>query len=440
LQTVFGRIRPGAILSRLQRQELTTTTSNQQRRLATMATTEKLSIVRKIGEFLVESLGVESSDYFGGYGLGPKSPYSFCAYGIGDTVSEALDDCLEIAAQQGFDIDEESEERIRAELSDCDDSTTVAEYLDCEDSGDFYFHVGIKWSSAAAQRLERIRKLEGIEFLEYESYEKIDNSTSYGRWGYVRRADGDVSYGDLKSADCPDSADDYLDALCVDCEEPGEVYFYVPFASGSDFSGSTVSKANSNSFVESFGENEFVFSAHGGYSTYAVCVGLTGLLTCDDCTFDAICETIEGLADYPVIDEESLSRLESETTNEEWEGWASADFRKALERKFEGVDFSFPADDAFRSFFEDKRDKANCYWEAEGSGCSMHVDISRVVDKIEFDDVSKWAVCYKLTYLDVGTTWEDYFSETEVIDRIAELEAQGILYAYYVVIEPATDD
>ena len=66
------------------------------------------------------------------------------------------------------------------------------------------------------------------------------------------------------------------------------------------------------SFWNPTGRRQFVWEAHGGFDTYAVVLGLTGLLECADDTFDAILGIIEGLEDYPLIDDEALSNLESD--------------------------------------------------------------------------------------------------------------------------------
>jgi len=51
----------------------------------------------------------------------------------------------------------------------------------------------------------------------------------------------------------------------------------------------------------------------------------------------AVCEELaERLADYPVLDEEDLSRLESEAYYECWEQFAREDFVTELRRKFSG--------------------------------------------------------------------------------------------------------
>ena len=55
-----------------------------------MITATQRPVSLRVGEFQVESLGVEWPDYFQGYGLGPRSTFHYCAYGIGDTEEEAL--------------------------------------------------------------------------------------------------------------------------------------------------------------------------------------------------------------------------------------------------------------------------------------------------------------------------------------------------------------
>ena len=306
-----------------------------------MTTATQRPVCLRVGDFQVESLGVEWPDYFQGYGLGPRSHFNYCAYGIGDTEEEALADCLDMAAQQGFDVDGETEERIRAEYGPADDSETAPEALGVEEETDEtpFFHVGVKWNCREEERLKRIKKLANLEFLHYQDYCPQGPSSRYSglqEWGYTRRIDPDsksVSYGDLmKPADCPESAVKYLEALSTDATEEGEFYFFLPYASGSDYSGSTVEKANCREFLESYGEEAFVWEAHGGFDTYAVVLGLTGLLECADDTFDAILGIIEGLENYPLIDDEALSNLECTLADEAWDCWVAGDFPRAWRR------------------------------------------------------------------------------------------------------------
>ena len=293
--------------------------------------------------------------------------------------------------------------------------------------------------TTAEARLARLAAIHNLTFLRYEDYRALStDSHGYGRaWGYVTRADGDVSYGDLKEDDCPESAESYLRALAADDTASGEAYFYVPYASGSDYSGSTVERSNYKVFTETYGADDWVFSAHGGYSTYAAVVGLTGLLTCADDTADSILDALEGLENYPVLDEESLSTLESETTDEEWDFWVADDFVKALETKFDGLaELELPSGSTLRTFFEEKREESNTEWYCEGMGHDMWVDVKRVVEGIDLDALADYIVVYTVSYVDVGETCEDCATESDAIERVATLRAAGFIGATYTARNP----
>jgi len=413
-----------------------------------MTNATKKPVVLNLGDFTVECLGVDYPDCFQGYGVA-FSDYTDCCYGIGDTEAVALEDCMEMMAQSGrIEWTDEVECRIRDEYGRADDSVTAADELGVEDDDaceeySAYWHVGIKWNVREEQRLQRVRKIPNVQPLRYEDYCAVErDSDGYSRrWGTVCRADGSASYGDFKDTDWPDSARAYLDTLSDDEEETGDLYFYVPYASGSDYSGCTVTKANAKWFEDTFGENEWVHSVYGGHGTYAVAVGLTGLLGCDDDTFESICEALEGLDNYPVFDDEAVSEFESECANEAWDSWVADDFVRALEAKFaDCADLELPNGDALRAFFEEKREDANTYWECEGCGPSVYIRIERVVEGIEFDDVASRAVRYEVSHNDCGERREDYYLESEAIERVDTLRAAGFCGASYTVHAPDTSD
>ncbi len=270
-------------------------------------------------------------------------------------------------------------------------------------------------------RLQRVRDIPNLRFQRFEDYRQMA-----GGWGYSTRADGAECCGDFKDADCPASADDYVSALCADETESGEIYFEVPYSSGSDYSGSTVHRANYLWFKESYGSKKWVHTVYGGYSTYGVSVGLTGLLLCNDSTFDAVCEALEGLDGYPVFDDESVSSLESANSDVAWDSWAAGDFRRAVEAKFAGhADFDWPADCELRTFFEERAEKANCNWWNEGGDDSMYIDLARIVKGIDLADLADYTACYEVSYNDCGERREDYSSEEEAAARVEELRANG---------------
>lgn len=430
----------------------------------------------KLGDFTVECLGVHHSDYFQGYGVA-FSGYSDCTYGIGNTEAEALDDCIENMAQaDSLDFDDDTEQTIRDEyghanahvtaLDECD-VTALDDYPDhkcpecgndisdvtfgdnCAECGkefDYPEHVphcyvGIKWHYREEQRLQRIRAM-AVEPLDYADYRAFrDSDGVVTSWGNVARANGSASYGDFDSADWPESAASYLDALSDDILESGDLYFYVPYATGSDLSGSTVEAANYKWFVEEHGNEDWIHEVYGGHNTYAFAIGLTGLLACDEDTFDEICEAIEGLADYPLIDDQLLHEVESDGSDEAWLSWAWDNFTREVEREYgDCLDFIWPDGDEVRCFFEDKASEANCYWYCEGGGSDMYIDISEVVKKVSFDDISKWVVHYKLTYFDPGETCESFTDLDECIKRKEALLTQGLIGTDYIIVNPETAD
>ncbi len=292
-------------------------------------------------------------------------------------------------------------------------------------------------NNKVASRLMRVLELPNVTFLRYQDYRR----GSDGSWGYVTRADGSGSYGDYKETDAPESADLYFQALSADDSDSGELYFYVPVASGSDYSGGSVCAANAKWFNDNFGSKKWVYDVYGGYGTYAISVGLTGLLLSDDSTFDAVCDAIEGIDGYPVFDDEALSALESEWTDSAWDSWAADSFRRAVEKRFaDSAEFNWPSDNELRSVFEELAGNANKYWYNEGDGDSMYIDVDKIVESIDLDDcegengrdgLADYVVNYEVAYNDGGEVREDYSCEADAAGRVEELRAAG-RGAFYV--------
>lgn len=279
--------------------------------------------------------------------MGPNFEYDYCCNGIGNTEAEAFENCLENMASfdsfDSFDFTEADEKLIRDDCGRVDDNVTAADELgvdeDDEEStfNDFpaYWHVGIKWNAQEEKRYKRIQDIQDIQNIQplrYEDYSpinSIDKHGVFGTWGYKHRADGSASYGDFKDTDWPDSVGDYFNMLCDDIEETDELYFYVPYATGSDYSGSTVEVSNAQYMEDTYNEHDWVHPVYGGHGTYAVAIGVTGLLDCDKDTFDEVCELLESLVNYPLIDEQAHSEYEMEAIENAWNICVKDDFIRA---------------------------------------------------------------------------------------------------------------
>jgi len=136
------------------------------------------------------------------------------------------------------------------------------------------------------------------------------------------RTENPVFYGDLKEGP--------TDYPWKDVHELMEVY-ELPYSTGSDYSGDTVTKCNHDVFLELAKENRWfgVRDCYGGYSTYAI------ILSKPATENPEIKELINGLEDYPLIDEEAHSEHELELEQENWESWVKSDFLHELQNKLE---------------------------------------------------------------------------------------------------------
>jgi hypothetical protein len=110
----------------------------------------------RIAEFELIDHGIENSQYFQGCGTAFTS-FEHCATGIGNNPAEALDDLLDMVAQQGFDV-EGMESRI---LADIGRKRMPAKPSVPQDSGDCYYHLSLRWNHAHEFGAPELSRLAG---------------------------------------------------------------------------------------------------------------------------------------------------------------------------------------------------------------------------------------------------------------------------------------
>ena len=111
-------------------------------------------------------------------------------------------------------------------------------------------------------------------------------------------------------------------------DDPEGDYLEVPQTMYSDYSGSTVDRANCNTFLKRFGALEGVYEVYGGYCTRGVLIKYELYNT-----NAKIKELIDGLEKYPVFDNDELILVEDEIEKEAWESWIKGDLIRALEKR-----------------------------------------------------------------------------------------------------------
>lgn len=169
-----------------------------------------------------------------------------------------------------------------------------------------------------------------------------------------------VYYGNIKEYDNTAAAMDY------------PKYIEVPFCTWSDYSGCTVERSNQRSFMNLFGNIPGVYPVYGGYGTAGVLIEYELYESNQD-----IQDVINGLFDYPLINEEDHSELEFELEDEAWD-WIKYDLPKALLEAGKITEDESDDEDALKDkFYQTIRDN-NIYFIFEDA-VSAYIRIEEVV-------------------------------------------------------------
>ena len=104
---------------------------------------------KRIGEFEVIDHGIEHSQYFRGCGVA-FTRFANVVTGIGDNPAEAIDDCLEQMAMNGFDV-KGMEARILEQEGWEALPTTPDVHSICGSVDETYYHVSLQWNERGAE-------------------------------------------------------------------------------------------------------------------------------------------------------------------------------------------------------------------------------------------------------------------------------------------------
>jgi hypothetical protein len=177
-----------------------------------------------------------------------------------------------------------------------------------------------------------------------------------------------IHYGDLKDADKPEIA------LAI---QQNRLLIRPILLSGSDYSGSTVEKSNYQVFLRLYGDQPGVFSCPGNFSTYSVVI-VAHLLS------EEMNETLNALADYPVIDDDAMSELEQDLIDEAWDNWIREDFVREVGKKFK-IEISDYDHSLMKKVFDEAEDGRSTVFVE--SGCSVFADTKVLAERLDFEDV-----------------------------------------------------
>jgi len=170
----------------------------------------------------------------------------------------------------------------------------------------------------------------------------------------------------------------------------GQVTYLLPdLMSGGDYSNtSLVHKSNHRSFLARFGKVDGVHDLYGGYGTFAIAIRSDVAESNSE-----IKDVLEGLDNYPLMDEDDHSNLELEAQDEAWKDWARNAFvhfllaeeflgdydEDSLARVIRRKVFKTTAKkckDVYVNLFYQSAENIGAYWKDDGG--SMHIDVDKV--------------------------------------------------------------
>lgn len=226
--------------------------------------------------------------------------------------------------------------------------------------------------------VNRIKSIEHLTFWCYNRYVCDYNTDGKLESYYTQEIPNDnfVYWSDIEELDNPDLSD-----------ELDNIYIMHDYCQMGDYGGSLVGKSNTEILT---GEYKFI-KVFGEYSSISCMIGIQSLIDMPKEESERILDLLEGLNDYPIIDDETLSELEYEQIEESWNNWGEYDFKRAIGLKFnlDISDYKLKSDSSLRELFDNLADKANEYWYNE-SGYNMYINIDNIVKVMSMDDFNTY--------------------------------------------------
>lgn len=213
-----------------------------------------------------------------------------------------------------------------------------------------------------------IKRIENMDHISFWCYNHYDSSIR----DYIQDipADKSVYWSDLEKLDNPDLSDFE------------NIYLMHDYTQMGDYGGSLVEKVNTDILADEYG---FV-KVYGGYGSISCMISIQSLIDMEEEESDTILDILEGLNDYPLIDDDELYQQEQEQIEEAWDNWTEYDFKRAIESRYEIDldDYELIPDQTFRSIFDQTAENISEYWINE-SGYDMWINVDKVVESLDFN-------------------------------------------------------
>lgn len=175
-----------------------------------------------------------------------------------------------------------------------------------------------------------------------------------------------------------------------EANEAGTLYLRVPYCSGGDYCGGAVELANYHEFVDMFGNRTGVVKTTGYPGGFGIVVKLSTLDNDDE-----MIEVVNGLYNYPCIDDECLDEVEQEIIEDSISYFHDDALKYLVARYNDNATVAGMVEDAFDAIdyrvlmreLEIIGDGIGVYWEVE-TCTSAYFNIEKVIDSMSNEAVA----------------------------------------------------
>ena len=188
----------------------------------------------------------------------------------------------------------------------------------------------------------------------------------------------EISYGDLTEITLKENLDNTpIDELFLMCK-------YFGYA---DYDNSCmVERSNYKIFMEDYKEEKGIFRIYGGYGSSGIAISIRYLLDPDnEEKADEIIDLLNGLNNYPCIDDEDMSNMEYESFLESLDSFEIRDCNDLLSGQYLIDVYDFNEDKLKKILLESDRNLNYPSYQIE-SGGSCYIDTKRLIEKVTLMD------------------------------------------------------
>jgi len=170
----------------------------------------------------------------------------------------------------------------------------------------------------------------------------------------------------------------------IDENTPVEDLFLIPdYLQYGDYDSSSMpERSNYKTFIEDYGDIPGIYEIYGGNGSTGIAISVKWLLSPDnEDKAREIINLINGLNEYPVIDEELMSSMEYDAFIEAIDNYGSGDFISAMAKKFNLEIYDYDGEKVKDLILDINRAGHSEYYVIESDG-SVYIDIERLIAQI----------------------------------------------------------